>query len=58
MRDPKHPRPIPTAPDPAMFADVPAPGDVALNLRGPGAPRPPTLDKLNLPHGQDRKGLL
>lgn len=56
MRDPKHPRPIPTAPDPSMFADVPAAGDVALSLRGGGAPRPSTLDKLNLPHGVDRKG--
>ncbi|GIL39898.1 hypothetical protein [Roseiterribacter gracilis] len=56
MRDPKHPRPIPTAHDPAMFADVPAPQDVAGNIRVTGSPRPSSLDKQNLPHGSDRKG--
>jgi hypothetical protein len=56
MRDPKHPRQIPTPPDPSIFADVPTPQDMALNIRTTGAPRPPALDKQNLPHGSDRKG--
>ncbi|MDB5364789.1 MAG: hypothetical protein JWM77_716 [Rhodospirillales bacterium] len=53
MPDTKHPRQIPTAPDPSLFADSPAPQDMALNIRTTGSPRPPALDKQS---GTDRKG--
>jgi hypothetical protein len=56
MRDPRHPRQIPTTPDPALFTDSPQPQDIPPTVRITGAPRPSSLDKSPHPHCPDRKG--